>query len=261
MVQHMVKDSFPVSGVNVHSSNEEKAIWKKRKELMDSCPVPDNEFLDNLGLFLNSKNLSRLLFFDYLYRQILDVQGVILEFGTRWGPNISLMSALRGIYEPFNRLRTLVAFDTFTGLSECAAQDAGGSGAYFKKGDLAVSAGYEHYLDQVMALHEAENPLSHIKKYKIIKGDAAMTFAQYLKEHPETIVSLAFFDMDIYTPTRDCLLLLKDRLVRGSVVGFDELNDPLAPGETLALHEVFGLNNIRLKRYPHAARVSYFVVE
>ena len=41
----------------------------------------------------------------------------------------------------------------------------------------------------------------------------------------------------------------------------DELNDPDSPGETLALQEVYGLNNIKLKRFPHTSRVSYFVVE
>jgi hypothetical protein len=39
------------------------------------------------------------------------------------------------------------------------------------------------------------------------------------------------------------------------------LNDPLDPGETIALIEVYGLNNIRLKRYPYTSRVSYFVNE
>ena len=41
----------------------------------------------------------------------------------------------------------------------------------------------------------------------------------------------------------------------------DELNDPDSPGETLALMEVFGLNNIRVKRFPYASRVSYFAIE
>ncbi len=55
--------------------------------------------------------------------------------------------------------------------------------------------------------------------------------------------------------------MIRPRLTKGSVVGFDELNDPDSPGETLALMEVIGLPNVRLKRFPHASRVSYFVVE
>ena len=60
---------------------------------------------------------------------------------------------------------------------------------------------------------------------------------------------------------KKCLEAIKPHLVKGSVLGFDEVNHPDAPGETLALNEIFGLNNIKLKRFPYASRVSYFVVE
>jgi hypothetical protein len=49
--------------------------------------------------------------------------------------------------------------------------------------------------------------------------------------------------------------------LKGSVIGFDELNDSDSPGETIALNEAIGLNNIELKRYRYASRVSYFVVD
>ena len=80
---------------------------------------------------------------------------------------------------------------------------------------------------------------------------------------PETSTDLrvAYFDFDLYEPTKKCLELIRPRLTKGSVIGFDEANDPDSPGETLALMETFGLNAVRLKRYPHASRVSYFVVE
>ena len=70
-----------------------------------------------------------------------------------------------------------------------------------------------------------------------------------------------YFDFDIYKPTKDCLDLIASRLTKGSVIGFDELNDPDSPGETTALMETFGLRNISLKRYRYASRVSYFIVE
>ena len=88
-----------------------------------------------------------------------------------------------------------------------------------------------------------------------------MELPKYLSEHPETIIALAYFDFDIYKPTRKCLELIKDRLVKGSILAFDELNDHDSPGETQALMEVFGLNNVRLKRLPYTSRASYFVYE
>jgi len=231
----------------------------KRGELIDllhKCPIPQDQLLPNLGLFLDSKHLARMLLMDFLYRQIVDVQGVIIEFGTRWGHNLALFSALRGIYEPFNRHRKIIGFDTFTGFPSTSDKDKD-----WKAGQLAVTEGYETYLTRILELHEALNPLAHIKKFELRVGDGSIEFAKYLEESQETIVALAYFDFDIYEPTKKCLELVRPRLTKGSVVAFDELNDLDAPGETLALLEIFGLNQVRLKRFPHASRVSYFVLE
>ncbi len=246
-------------GVKTYGSCEEDARREAFAKLFRACPIPDNEILMNLGLFLSSKNLSRILFMDHLYRQIVEVHGIIIEFGTRWGQNIALFSALRGIYEPFNRHRKIVAFDTFKGFPSVAPQD--GRSEIIKTGGITVSEHYVKYLTQVMEFHEQENPVHHIRKFELRPGDATVEIKRYLEEHPETIVALAYFDFDIYEPTKKCLQAIRDRLVKGSVIGFDELNDEDAPGETVALQEVFGLNNVRLQRSPRTARTSYLVVE
>ena len=110
-------------------------------------------------------------------------------------------------------------------------------------------------------MKEQLDPIPHFRKAEVRKGQAATQLRKYLRQHPETIVSLAFFDMDLYEPTRDCLLLLRERLTKGSVVAFDELNEPESPGETTALREVFGLARHGIRRYQYAARVAYFVVD
>jgi hypothetical protein len=245
--------------IKTYESELEKGTRSEFVRHFRRCPIPDNQVLSNLGLFLSSKSLSRILFMDHLYRQIIDVQGSVFEFGTRWGQNIALFAALRGIYEPFNRHRRIVAFDTFEGFPGIDSKD--GSSDMMKRGELAVTENYQQYLERVMELQEQDNPLAHIRKFSLRKGDATVEFGRYLEECPETIVALAYFDFDLYEPTLRCLEAIKPRLVKGSVVGFDELNDPDSPGETLALMESFGLQNVRLKRFPHASRVSYFVVE
>ena len=228
-------------------------------ELLQNNPIPNEQLLANVQLFIDSKNLSRILFMHELYKMAIDVQGVIMEFGTRWGPNAAQFSALRAIYEPYNRHKKILAFDTFEGFPSVEKED--GNSDLMVPGQLALPEKYEEFLDKVMNLHESVNPLNHIQKYEVIKGDAIVTLAEYLDKHPETIVALAYFDFDIYKPTKDCLELISSRLTKGSVIGFDELNDPDSPGETTALMETFGLRNISLKRYKYASRVSYFVVE
>ena len=83
-------------------------------------------------------------------------------------------------------------------------------------------------------LKNGELKLLFIKKYEIIEGDACATVETYLKEHQETIIALAYFDFDLYKPTKKVLEVIKPYLVKGSILGFDELNGPDSPGETKA---------------------------
>jgi len=197
---------------------------------------------------------------NHIYQQIVDVHGVVIEFGTRWGQNISLFAALRGIYEPFNRHRKIIGFDTFTGFPSITQHD-NRECSIIREGALACTDNYPEYLEKVMEYQEQDNPLSHIRKFEIRVGDATVGIDKYLKEYPETIVALAFFDFDIYEPTKKCLEAIRSHLVKGSILAFDELSDHDSPGETIALKEVFGLNNIKLRRYRYTSRVSYFVLE
>lgn len=242
-----------------YDSEQEKIIKKNFIEHFRQCSIPDNELLSNLGLFINSKNLSRILFMNHLYQQIINVHGSIMEFGVRWGQNIALFNSLRGIYEPFNRHRKIIGFDTFKGFPTISEKD--GTSALMKEGNDAVSEDYVNYLTKLLELHELSNPLSHIKKFELVEGDANFTIPRYIQKHPETIVALAYFDFDTYEATKTALQLIQSHLTKGSVLGFDELDDHDSPGETLALIESFGLNNIRLKRYPYTSRTSYFVLE
>ena len=245
--------------IKQYSSQEEILNRKKMFDLLKKCPIPDEQLLSNIGLFIESKNLARILFMDFLYRKILETQGSIMEFGTRWGQNVALFSALRGIYEPFNRHRKIIAFDTFEGFPSINAKD--GMSDLMRKGQLDTTKNYEKFLNDILLTHEASNPLGHLNKFKICKGNAIIELQKYFKNNPETIISMAYFDFDIYEPTKKCLEMIIPRLTKGSVIGFDELNDPDSPGETLALMETMNLNKISLKKYQFASRVSYFVVD
>jgi len=241
-----------------YSSSTEKTSRNTLLDLFNENPIPQDQVLSNLGLFLDAKNLSRLLFLDFIYKFIVPVQGIIIDFGTRWGQNLAVFESLRSIYEPFNRHRKLVGFDTFTGFPDLTSED--GLSSLMQIGQLTTTEDYDQYLRKLMTCKEALNPLSHISKFDIRKGDATTELVKYLEENTQTIIALAFFDFDLYQPTKVCLELIKDRLTKGSILVFDELNDPDSPGETLALMKVFGLNNVELKRYPYTSRVSYFIV-
>ncbi len=247
------------TGIKSYLNKTEEDQLQQFIRLFKKNPIPDEQIFSNLGIFLKSKDLSRLLFLNHIYRQIIDVQGVVFDFGTRWGQNMAIFSALRGIYEPFNRHKKIIGFDTFLGFPSISDKD--GKSELMKVDNISVTKNYIEYLEKIMRYHEETNPLSHIKKYEIVAGDATRKINNYLRKNPETIVALAYFDFDIYEPTKKCLMAIKPHLVKGSLLAFDELNDHDSPGETIALKEVFGLNNIKLKRYPYTSRTSYFVFQ
>ncbi|MBF8982966.1 crotonobetainyl-CoA--carnitine CoA-transferase [Lutibacter sp. B2] len=248
-----MKDEFNTAR---HSSDKEIINRNSFFELYSNCPIPENELLENIGLFMSRRTLSRTLFMHELYQKIMNVHGVIMEFGVRWGKDLVMFENFRGIYEPYNYNRKIIGFDTFEGFPSVNEKDGN-----LVKGAYSVTADYDTYLSKVLNYHESESPISHIQKHKIIKGNAVETLEKYLKEHPETIISLAYFDFDIYEPTKKCLELIRGHLTKGSIIGFDELNVREFAGETMALKEVFGLDKYSIRRSHISPLQSYIVVE
>jgi hypothetical protein len=64
---------------------------------------------------LKRQSLSRILYYNNLYQKIIDIPGVICEFGVQWGATLAQLINLRGMYEPFNHGRKIFGFDTFEG--------------------------------------------------------------------------------------------------------------------------------------------------
>lgn len=243
------------------SSSEEMDRRAKFLETFESSPIPRPELLySQLSLYLTRQELSRMYAMTELYRNhVLGTNGVMMEFGTCYGRTAALLTNLRGMFEPFNFTRKLIIFDTFSGL--CGTNEKDGKHRLATDGAYSSGDGYERHLEEVLAYHESEAPIAHRKKFEIVKGDAATSINGYLADHPETIVALAYFDFDIYGPTKACLEAIRPHLTKGSVLAFDELNCPEYPGETTALAEVFGLGKCTLKRSPFSPWMSYTTCE
>lgn len=248
--------------MSAHGINNELTQKNKKDMLIDSDLLEFHK--KNLDQYkhqwnlhsittLNRQTLSRVLFFNKIYKKILNSHGVICEFGVQWGTTMALLLNLRGIYEPYNASRKIIGFDTFEGLKNVDILD----GLKVRDGDYKTSNGYEFQLDKLLQTHEANSPISHIKKYDLIVGDASITVKDYLKDNPETIISLAIFDMDIYKPTKDVLLEILPRMHKGSLIVFDELCCPHFPGETIALLEAFKVNKIKIKRDKNQIYCAY----
>lgn len=247
----------PVPEAPGYASKGEIDLYAKIFGMLQATPIPDNELLANLGLFLTRPTLSRILFLARVYERQLAVPGIVLELGCRWGHNLALMATLRNILEPHNYWRRIVGFDTFAGFPSISAEHD--RSRYATKGNLAVSENYESTLNELMSCHEALAPRPHLRRFELVKGDVSSTVPAYLTKHPETIISLAYFDLDLYDPTKIALEAMLPHLVKGSVLVFDELCLAEFPGETVAVAQAIGLGRLKLVRDPASVAVCYAV--
>lgn len=247
--------------INIMPSNKEKETRVKLIEKFLQNPIPSDQILENLEVFMRPQRISEILTLFALYKKIVEVPGVIMEFGVRWGRHISLFHAFRSKLEPYNMYRKIVGFDTFAGFLEPSKQDGIFDRTF--KGSMSVGENYEQYLEEIMQLHEREAPLDHISRTELCKGDAPVMLEKYLLDHPETVIAFAYFDMDLYLPTIKCLELVMSHVTKGSIIAFDELLHPQFPGETIAFKEYIKSTNYTcsLRKIEGTAYPSFFVVE
>jgi hypothetical protein len=251
-VDNLVKTSGEFT---LQSDIERSNLQRLRDIKMDVLPRLGPQWNIHQNVFLRRQSLSRLIYYYELYQKIINVPGVVCEFGIQWGAGLATLINLRGMLEPFNHSRVIYGFDTFEGFVELDQRD----GAKAAKGDYSTPAHYCELLEEIIQLQESFSPLPHLKKFELVKGDVSDTLPVWLARNPHAIVALAILDMDTYQPTKDVLRQILPRLTKGSILVFDELNSRLFPGETQALAEVIGLNNLRLQRHPQQAFCSWAV--
>lgn len=240
----------------VHDSPGEAETCRRLAKLLTDSPIPPAEMINNLPLYLRRHQMLDLLSMDALYRQVLDVPGVIMEFGVRYGRHLGTFTALRGVYEPYNPLRRIVGFDTFTGFPDVAEVDKVGPTAY--EGRFAVGENYPEYLREVLDAHETSEFFGHVtQRGVVVPGDVRETVPRYLERNPQTVIALAYFDLDLYEPTKAVLEAIRPHLTKGSIVAFDELDNPKWPGENVALRETLGLDHGALRLIPGRPAPAY----
>jgi len=191
--------------------------------------------------------LSRVLYLNELYKEIIPVPGVICEFGVHWGASLATLLNLRNLYEPYVTDRMIYGFDTFSGFTGVHEKDGEG----FQAGDFASVDNYDETLNKVLNYHESISAFPTRRMFELIKGDASVTIDGWLEANPGATIALAIFDMDVYEPTKNVLEKIKDRLTSRSILVFDEFSHQAFPGEVRAVREVFDMKDVTFSRSVH----------
>jgi hypothetical protein len=75
------------------------------------------------------------------------------------------------------------------------------------------------------------------------------------------VVSLLFLDFDLYEPTKVAIETFLPRMPKGAIIAFDELDNPIWPGETMALLESIGFNRLKLQRLEWDPYISFAILD
>ena len=226
-------------------------------QIFERCSDSTETKLENFPKYVRRQHLKRFLALYELFKLALPVKGSIVECGVFRGFGFMSWAKLSTIFEPENMMRRVYGFDSFCGFPTIDDKDANVV-AMPRKGELASNSKDE--LEALVAEYDQDRFLGHLDKAHLIAGNACETIPQFVQEHPHLIVSLLFLDFDLYEPTKAALEHFVPRMPKGAILAFDELDNPIWPGETQALLDTLGINNVRIERLPWDPYIGYAVI-
>ena len=147
------------------------------------------EQFSNFPAWVPRQNLARLLVQFTIYQRILGVHGVIVEGGIGGGAGLFGWAHLASILEPFNYTRRVIGFDL----------------------DFSPD------LPRLAELHDLNRPIGHLPRIEFVRGDAAKTIPEYVRQHRE-LIALLVVDFTKTEPTWAALDRMVPLMPKGGVV-------------------------------------------
>jgi hypothetical protein len=226
--------------------------------IFDRCSDSTQIKLENFTKYVRRQHLKRFLALYEIFKLALPVKGSIVECGVFRGFGVMAWAKLSAMLEPENLTRRIYGFDTFQGFPSVQNEDQS-SFADAKPGDLCANS-YDE-LTELIREYDRDRFLGHISKVELIRGDITQTVPKFVAAHPHLVVSVLYLDADLYDPTKVALSVFLPRMPKGSVLVFDELDNPIWPGETSATLDTLGLRNLRLRRLEWDPYISFAILE
>jgi len=251
-------ENFPVH-IPENQTPKDHSYYEQLSAYFQSGIGTDLDKLRSFPKYVPVAEINRFLAKNKLFEKILNIHGSIVECGVFMGGGLMTWASLSAIYEPLNHIRKIVGFDTFDGFIEVDEKDKGTiENSAAVRGGLKVSS-YEDILECIRVF-DLYRPLGHIQKVELVKGDVLKSLPKYIEANQHLIVSLLYLDFDLYEPTKFAIENLLPRMPKGAIIAFDQLNQKFWPGETLALLETIGLNNLKIERFIFQPQISYAVL-
>jgi hypothetical protein len=235
----------------------ERNVGPMIADVFDRSLDPLDVRLANFPRYARRAHITRFLALYELFKLALPVKGSVVECGVFRGFSLFAWAKFSAVLEPNNLTRRVYGFDSFEGFPAVTAEDAP-QRTNVRPGDLGAA---EKELRELIPLYDMDRFLGHLPKLELISGALEDTLPRFLSENQHLVVSLLFLDADLYAPTKLALDLLLPRIPRGGIIAFDELDNPLWPGETRAAIDAAGLNRLQLQRFDFDPYIAFARVE
>lgn len=214
--------------------------------------------------YLWRSHIERHLALYELYKMTSNLPGSVAEFGVYNGSAFFFLARLIEIFNGshFEKYQScshhLYGFDTFEGILSLHEQDEGSPAASQKRiGGFPQDASL-FFKDLELFRKNTSIP----ERIHVIKGDICLTFPKFLVENSGVRFRFVLMDLDIYEPTKAVLDSIKDVMIPGGIIVFDEYGFPEWPGETKAVDMFLKREGLKLKGAPHTfAPSAYTVIE
>lgn len=236
----------------------EQQTGKNIERIFDACLDSVEIKLENFPKYVRRQHLKRFLALYEIFKLVLPVKGSIVECGVFKGFGLMSWAKLSAMLEPENLTRRVYGFDSFAGFPAYSPKDHNRV-AMPEKGALAADS-----YDELKALieeYDRDRFLGHIDKVHLVKGDVTRTIPKFIRANPHLVVSLLFLDLDLYEPTKAAIKHFFPLMPRGAIIAFDELDNPMWPGETQAVLDSIAISGLRLRRQQWDPYIGYAIKE
>ena len=237
-------------------TEQERMVGPEIEKIFNASSDPVEVRIENFPKYVRRQHMTRFLALYELFKRVIPVKGSIVECGVNRGYGLMAWAKLSAVLEPVNLTRRIYGFDSFAGFPSVAEKDrTGPAWKTAEPGGLHADS-YDELL-QLIEINDRDRFLGHIPKVELIKGDATETIPRFIAEHPHLVVSLLFLDFDLYEPTKAALEAFVPRMPKGAMLAFDELDNPIWPGETLALLDTLGVRKLHLERFEFDPYIAF----
>jgi hypothetical protein len=236
----------------------EQEVGKSLAQIFDKCSDPLEIKIQNFPKYARRQPLKRFLSMYEIFKLALPIKGSVVECGVYQGFSLMAWAKLSTILEPENLTRRIYGFDTFEGFRSITDKDANPL-AVHQEGDFDTASFEE--LQVLIKEYDRDRFLGHMNKVQLVKGDVVKTIPQFISENQHLLVSLLFIDLDLYEPTKVAIENFLPRMPKGAIIAFDDLDNPMWPGEALGLLETVGIRKLQLRRLEWDPYISYGILE